>query len=111
MKNFILAFLFSFFLFCNSALATTSYSAPVLITATATSTLVMPANAFRIYLLIVNTGSNPVIVKLGSVQSALEGIPIPAGGSYEPIQAPGNGVWIETASSTSTVTLVQGIAE
>ncbi|MFI5416187.1 MAG: hypothetical protein ACHQXJ_02415 [Nitrososphaerales archaeon] len=69
----------------------------------------MSGNAARTYLIIMNTGGNTVIVKFGSVQSALEGVPIPAGGSYEPIEAPGNSVWIETASATSTVTLMQGV--
>jgi len=113
MKNLVIVsalLLFSILLSASSK-AATSFYAPVLVTATATSTLVMTPNASRTYLIIVNTGSQPVIAKFGSPQTALEGIPIPAGGSYEPIQAPANGVWLETASSTSTVTLIQGVAQ
>lgn len=85
-----------------------SFSAPVVTTATGTSTMVMAPNGKRLYFIIQNTGSVGVIVKLGSVQTAHEGILIAAGGSYEPIQAPTNGVWVESVSSTAAITLVQG---
>jgi hypothetical protein len=85
-----------------------SFYAPVAVTATTTSTLAMAKNNMRGYLIIVNTGSVTVYAKFGSAHSATEGIPIPAGGSYEPIQAPVNSVYLVTASSTSAVTLLQG---
>lgn len=84
------------------------FSAPVVVTATGTSTQVMAGNSFRSYLIIQNTGANSVSVKFGSVQATTEGVVIPAGGAYEPIQAPGNSVWLISLSSTSAVTLIQG---
>ncbi len=79
-------------------------------TATVTSTKVMAANGKRIYLLIVNTGAVAIVVKPSSTiqSSATDGITIPAGGNYEPIQAPTNDIWIRTASSTASITVVQG---
>ncbi len=89
---------------------TNNYSNPIAFTATTTSTQAMAGNAARTYLIIVNTGStNNIYVKFGAVQSGIQGIPIPPGGSYEPINPPGNSVWIETSASTSTVVLQQGV--
>lgn len=78
-------------------------------TATTSSTQVLAQNNLRTYLLIQNTGAVGVIVKVATAtQSAGEGILIPSGGSYEPINAPFNAVWLESVSGTSTVTIVQG---
>jgi hypothetical protein len=85
-----------------------NFQSPVTVTATTTSTQVLPGNAHRNYLIVINTGSNPIVLKAGSAQTMGEGIYIPAGGNYEPIQAPQNSIWIETTMSTSTVTLVEG---
>ncbi len=89
---------------------TNNFSAPVAFTATTVSTQAMAGNANRTYLIIVNTGStNNIYVKFGAAQTGAQGVPIPPGGSYEPINAPGNSVWIDTAASTSTVVLQQGV--
>ena len=85
-----------------------SFSSPVMTTATVTSTQVMAANGFRTYFLLVNNGSNAVIIKFGSVQTAGEGIVVPPGGSYEPIEAPSNSVFVETLTGSSSITLIQG---
>lgn len=84
------------------------FGAPVSVTVTGTSTMEMAANGIRQYLIIQNTGSVPVIVKFGSIQTAGEGVVIPAGGAYEPVEAPASSVWMETATGSATVTLIQG---
>lgn len=86
-----------------------SYAPPVVVTATGTSTKVMNFNAKRGYIIIINRGSNTAVAKFGTTaQSGTEGVPIPAGGSYEPIQAPTNPLWLVTTASTSAVTIVEG---
>ena len=79
------------------------------LTATVTSTKALSRNEARVYLLIQNTGAQTIIVKFNSVQSALEGIQIPAGGNYEPLIAPKDAVYVETASATSGFTIMEGI--
>lgn len=105
-----LALFFSLVLASVTARANqTLFGAPLAVSATVTSTSVKAKNTLRTYLLIQNTGALPVVVKFGSVQnSATDGIVIPAGGNYEPFLAPANSVWIRTASSTSTVIIVEG---
>ncbi len=78
------------------------------ITATVTSTKVLDTSTVRNYILIQNTGSVSVIIKFGSVQSATEGIVIPAGGSYEPSRPIRQAMWIKSASSTAAVTILTG---
>lgn len=90
------------------AFATVFYGPPVTVTATVTSTQELTQNNSRMYLLIQNTGSNPVIVKFGSAQTGVEGITVPAGGNYEPIVAPADSVWMRSSASTSAVTIQQG---
>ena len=84
------------------------FGPPVEGTATDTSTKVMDQNTLRSYLIILNTGGTDIYVKFGSAQSATEGIKIPSGWNYEPEVAPSNSVWVVTASSTSTYTIMQG---
>ncbi len=84
------------------------FGPPVAGTATVTSTQVMAKNSLRTYLIILNTGSNSMYVKFGSAQSGTEGILIPAGWNYEPDLAPSNSVWVVTASSTTSYTIMQG---
>lgn len=83
-------------------------SAPTTVTVTSTSTLEFPANAKRAYLIISNTGSQPAIIKFGSVQSGSEGLIIPPSGNYEPLQAPANTLYAKTASSTTTLVIIEG---
>ena len=91
-------------LFANNVM----FGAPVSASVTTSSARIMPQNGLRTYLIIVNTGSNPAIVKFGSVQSGTEGIPIPAGGNYEPFEAPSSSIYAVTASSTTTLQIVEG---
>jgi hypothetical protein len=107
MEMIVRGLLFLSCIFSGQAMAT-NYADPVTVTATGASTQVMAANGFRSYLLIVNSGDNTVMVKLGSVHTGTEGITLVPGGVYEPIQAPSNSVWLKTLAGTSTVTLVQG---
>jgi hypothetical protein len=85
------------------------FGPPHVVGITATSTAIRPKNSLRTYLIIQNIGALPVVVKFGSIQDdATDGVVIPAGGNYEPFLAPANSVWIRTASSTSTVVLIEG---
>lgn len=85
------------------------FGTPVAVSVTTTPAVALAANSLRAYLLIVNTGATPVIVKFGSAPaSGTDGVPIPAGGNYEPFRPPANSVYVRTASSTSTLVIVQG---
>ena len=84
------------------------FGQPVIASSAQVSTKVLNQNGLRNYLLIQNTGSVPLLIKLGSAQSALEGISIPVGGNYEPIKAPSNSVWAKTVSGTGTMTIIEG---
>lgn len=84
------------------------FGPPLAVTVTNTSTQILPQNSLRTYLILVNTGTNTAYVKMGSVQStSTEGVPIPAGGNYEPFQAPANSVFVVSPSG-SFLTVIQG---
>jgi hypothetical protein len=109
MKRFLYLLLPSIFFVSLVVRANTAiFGPPVVVTATTTSAQLLAANNLRTYLLIVNKGSQTVQIKFGSAQIATEGIPIPPGGSYEPIEGPSNSVWGVTASGSSAVTITQG---
>ena len=76
---------------------------------TVTSTKFLNANSKRAYLLIQNNGTQNVIVKFGSAQSATEGVIIPAMGNYEPYKVPTDSVYLLSASGTQSVQIVEGI--
>ena len=84
------------------------FSAPTTVSVTSTSALVFPPNGKRNYLILSNTGSAAVIIKFGSVQSANEGLTIPAGGNYEPNKAAANAIYAKTATGSSTLVIVEG---
>jgi hypothetical protein len=86
----------------------TLYGPPHTVTVNGTSTQYLPQNGLRTYLIIQNNGSVNIIVKFGSVQTSTEGLVIVPGGNYEPIWAPANSVYIESASSSASVTIVEG---
>lgn len=75
---------------------------------TTSSSLVLLRQTGTIYLLIVNKGSQTVYVKFGSNVGVGEGIPIPAGGSYEPINPPDDAVYMKSASGTQSIELLRG---
>ena len=85
------------------------FGAPVTVTVTNSSTQELAANPLRSYLIMVNNSATvPVYVRFGHVQSGTEGVTIPPGGNYEPFEAPSNSVFMVTASSTASVTIIQG---
>lgn len=79
------------------------------VTVTTTSALALAANPNRAYLYIQNTGTTTVSVRLGSVQTGTEGIQIAAGGVWAPVIPPINSLYMVSASSTDSVTIVEGI--
>lgn len=111
MKQFKVMFLSGLFLFC---LQVFPYASPLSftnsgpVTVTSSSAIALAGNGKRGYLLIVNTGANTAYLKFGSVQSGTEGIPLIAGGVYEPVNYPANPLYAVTASSTTTLVFVQG---
>lgn len=106
--SFLLLTQFAFAPSVHAQIASTKIVAMTAVTATTASTQVLNSDLTRNYLLIVNTGAVSVIVKFVSVQSASEGITIPAGGNYEPAKAITDAMWIKSASSTASVTLLTG---
>ncbi len=80
----------------------------IVVTATVTSTKFMDQNTNRNYLLIQNNGATNVTVTFGAAQTGSEGIIIPPGGSYEPIKAFWDAVYLKAASSTDAVVLIEG---
>lgn len=82
------------------------FGSPSFVSVTSTSTQVLPFNNLRSYLLIVNTGGAPIYANFGAPGSG-SGIPIPAGGNYEPLQVPGNAIYLISPSG-SLATVLQG---
>lgn len=68
----------------------------------------LPANQVRTYLLIQNSGTDPVIVKIGSTIATTEGILIAAGGAYEPRLVPKQSVWLKATTGTQAVRILEG---
>lgn len=66
------------------------------------------AKTSRQYLLIVNKGAATIYMKSGSLPGAGEGIPIPAGGNYEPAYPPHGDVYLKSSSGTQSVELIDG---
>lgn len=99
-------FLIAFLLLTNLSLA--GPRSQVTVTVTATSAKFLDTESGRDYLLIVNKGSNTIYVKFGSHVGSGEGIPIPAGGNYEPYDAPDDAVYMKSASGSQSVEIVRG---
>lgn len=101
--------LLSLFLVAGFAFAEpTILNNQILVSATVTSTLRLAANKNRKYLIIINNGSQTVYVKMGSAHTTTEGIPIVAGGNWEPIQTPIDSVYLKSASGTQSVSINEG---
>lgn len=77
-------------------------------TASTTSSKALDAQKYRKYLLIQNQGSVDIYVKFRGASTSSEGIIISAGGNYEPERPPKEAVYIESASGTPTVWIVEG---
>lgn len=79
-------------------------------TATTTSTLAKATNVNRKYLMIQNRGVEDIYIKTASVHTGGQvGIIIVGGGSWEPVDAPMESIYIKSASSTSDYTIIEGI--
>lgn len=75
---------------------------------TNTSTRVLLPLAIRNYLIIVNDGSASMSVKFRDAHTSDEGIPIPAGGNYEPDEVPVDAVYLKAATGTTTYRILEG---
>lgn len=112
MKKFVMWFsaaLLTQLIFAKLAHATDFFAAPQLVVASSPSVQVLPQDTQRKYLLVINTGSQPVILNpFGAAQIGSEGVPIPVGGAYEPSVAPSNACFLKATATTSTVTIITG---
>jgi hypothetical protein len=102
MKSILFSLLIAFGVFAS---AQTSYKVPITQALTTANTQVLQVNANRNYLLIQNTGSNPIVVSFDNVNP---GFTIASGGSWEPGHAPINSVYLKSSTSTSTAVVVEG---
>lgn len=92
---------------CAPANATVAYLTTLQVTATTTSTKILNVNNARTYLIIQNIGSNNVIVNTAT-QGGTQGLIVPPGGAYEPINAPINEIWVKSVGGSSNITVIQG---
>lgn len=83
------------------AKAQVMFASPSLATVTSSAAQVLPQNANRGYLIIINTGSGTEYVTFGTGLG--NGIPIPAGGNYEPLKAPANSIFLRAPSGSFAV--------
>jgi hypothetical protein len=96
--------LFSHSVFANDVM----FGSPAYITVSTTSTNALKQNGLRSYLIIMNTGSNTMFARFGnSNQNTSDGVPIPAGGNYEPAKAPSNSVYLISPTG-SFATVIEG---
>lgn len=77
-------------------------------TATTVSVKVLDPNSNRKYFLFQNIGAASASVKFGSAHSGSEGVWVPSGGSYEPLDPPIDSVYIKTAVGGSAYTILEG---
>ena len=109
MKNIFLVLLTLFsFVLPTISFANFTVQNQLTVSVTTVSTQQLPSNLSRKYLLIINNGSNSIVVKFGSVQTGTEGVLVPSGGNYEPSSVPADAVFMESASGTNTVTIIEG---
>jgi hypothetical protein len=100
----LLALIFSF----NAFAFNIGFYAQTEFTATTTSTLALPTNYVRKYVLIQNKGSTTVYVSFGAASTSTNGVAVVAGGNYEPLQSTTSSIWLMSASSTDNVVIVEG---
>lgn len=89
----------------GTSVAITSQAA---VTVTTTSTLSLPANPKRHYLMVQNNGTGAVTLTFNTAQVGAEGIVIGPGGNFEPFVAPVSAVYLKSAAGTQSVTIVSG---
>lgn len=75
-----------------------------------TSSLVLAANTYRNYLLLVNRGATTIYVKFNAAHTGTEGVPIPSGGNYEPPNPPAEAVYAVTAGAAESLFVTEGTA-
>jgi hypothetical protein len=107
--KFLLCFIFLFVgVFAQGADHWGSTSNAGVGSATGTSTKLMSANFYRQYLMIQNNGSASISIKFGAVQSATEGILIPAGGNWEMIKPTTESIYVIAVTGTQAFYYVEG---
>jgi hypothetical protein len=74
---------------------------------TAPTTPTIAANPGRRFLYV--SGVASIIISFGGVASATNpGIPLAAGVPYQPLIPPGDALWIQAATGTTTATVMEG---
>ena len=73
-------------------------------TATNTTTKILDKLEYRTYLVCMNTGSNPLFLKLGSAQSGTEGLKLNEGATWEPNLAPKDSILVRASSGVTPTT-------
>lgn len=91
---------------CNAANFSAGFQGTY--SSTTTSTMALDGVFNRNYLLIVNTGTDTVMVKIGSVHTGTEGIPIGPNGSWEPVTSPRESIWVKSISGTNDLFILEG---
>lgn len=74
----------------------------------AVSTQIVPYNPQRAYLIIVNTGTVTMFVGFDRDADAFNGVPIVAGGNYEPILGTISSVSLLSSSGSQRAVLIEG---
>lgn len=98
--------LLSLFVLCTSAFAASAFLGEQFeLSVTTTAQSVSGSSS---YLLIVNKGSDTVRAKIGSAPTGTEGIPIVAGGNWEPPAPPLEPVYLRADSGTQAVYVLRG---
>lgn len=101
-------FIFLFLLSFNARADVYNLSQQLEVNATTSSAQVLAVNGQRFYLLIVNKGTQTVYIKFDSSSTGTQGIPIPAGGNYEPIHVPVSAVYALSSSGTQALYILEG---
>lgn len=111
MKAILILSSLSVFLFSTLTFAGATYSdggpyTESTVTVTATAQKVINSASSRLYLLIINKGSDSVFLKAGAAPASGEGIPIPPGGNYEPKFPSTDDIYLKAASGIQTMELI-----
>lgn len=78
------------------------------VSVTTTSAVLLAANTYRNYLLVVNRGASAVYLKFGSAHAGTEGVTVPVGGNYEPSFPIVDSIYAVAAAGTDTVDVLEG---
>lgn len=72
------------------------------------STVALPNNPRRCYLLIQNKGAAAVYLSVGAAGAGTTGIFIPVGGNYEPGRPPVDALYLNSTAGAQTVLILEG---